>query len=136
MSNAFKDAVEAARRAADSGFEFDGSVEACEKLKEEVGELLEIFDIFSAKPDDVNRAEQAEELGDCLFVLANLARLEGHDPEACLRSATVKFNLRIGYFFEIAKRLRVQPETLTRQQRDTLWQLGKDLCEREQEGEG
>jgi len=39
-------------------------------------------------------ARLADELGDMLFVMANLARKLGLNPEACLAGANVKFTRR------------------------------------------
>jgi NTP pyrophosphatase (non-canonical NTP hydrolase) len=42
------------------------------------------------------RAKLAEEMGDVLFVVANLARKLDLDPEACLRAGCDKFERRFG----------------------------------------
>ncbi len=57
------------------------------KLDEEVAELR--AELPDAKPERL-----ADEVGDLLFVLANLARKLDLDPEACLRQANLKFHKR------------------------------------------
>ena len=57
---------------------------SCEKLDEEVAELR--AELPAADPERL-----ADEVGDLLFVLANLARKLELDPEDCLRRANGKF---------------------------------------------
>lgn len=71
-------------RAARIGFEWPDVAGVRAKLDEELAE-------FDAATDDAHRAE---EFGDVLFVLANLARRHGIDPEAALRAGNAKFERR------------------------------------------
>lgn len=71
-------------RAARVGFEWPDVAGVRAKLDEELAE-------FDEATDDTHRAE---ELGDVLFVLANLARRHGIDPEAALRAGNAKFERR------------------------------------------
>jgi len=71
-------------RAARVGFEWPDVSGVRAKLDEEIAE-------FDAAASD---AERAEEMGDVLFVLANLARRHGIDPEAALRAGNAKFERR------------------------------------------
>jgi ATP diphosphatase len=71
-------------RAARVGFEWPDIAGVRAKLDEELAE-------FDAAADAAHRAE---ELGDVLFVLANLARRHGIDPEAALRAGNAKFERR------------------------------------------
>jgi len=74
-------------RAARVGFDWPDAAAVLDKLDEEIGELR--AELPAADP-----ARLADELGDLLFVLANLARKLGLDPEACLRAANGKFARR------------------------------------------
>lgn len=74
-------------RAARVGFDWPDASAVLEKLDEEVAELR--AELPAADPDRL-----ADEVGDLLFVLANLARKLGLDPEACLRQANRKFTNR------------------------------------------
>lgn len=76
------------RRAARVGFDWPETRDALDKLDEELGELR-----AEIRSDD-SRDRLSEELGDCLFALAGLARRLGVDPEAALRGANARFERR------------------------------------------
>jgi ATP diphosphatase len=82
-------AAKLTRRAARVGFDWPDAASVLDKLEEECAELR--AELPSADP-----ARLADEVGDLLFVLANLARKLDLDPEACLRSANAKFARRFG----------------------------------------
>jgi ATP diphosphatase len=75
------------RRAARVGFDWPDAGAVLDKLDEEVAELR--AELPEADPDRLE-----DELGDMLFVLANLARKLKLDPEAALRRANAKFTRR------------------------------------------
>jgi phosphoribosyl-ATP pyrophosphohydrolase len=79
-------AVKLQKRAARVGFDWPSTDEVIDKIVEEAAELR-------AESDP---ARQFEEMGDLLFVMANLARHLGIDPEAALRAANAKFVRRFG----------------------------------------
>lgn len=83
-------AVKLQKRAARVGFDWPETTQVLDKIREECAELVE------AK-DDLTHAEVTEEMGDLLFVMANLARHLDVDPEAALRSANAKFTKRFEY---------------------------------------
>ena len=80
-------AVKLTRRAARVGFDWPDAAAVLDKLREEVAEL-------EAELPAADPARLADELGDMLFVLANLARKLALDPEACLHGANRKFTRR------------------------------------------
>jgi ATP diphosphatase len=81
-------------RAARVGFDWPDADAVLLKLDEELAELrAEFFE------GDADRLE--DELGDILFVVANLARKLHVDPEAALRRGNAKFTAR----FEAVERL-------------------------------
>ena len=82
-------AVKLQKRAARVGFDWPTTDEVLEKLREEMAELVEAR-------DSLTEVEVVEEMGDLLFVMANLARHMGVDPEAALRGANAKFQRRFG----------------------------------------
>jgi ATP diphosphatase len=82
------------KRAARVGFDWPDAETVLAKLDEEVLELR--AELAGA---DADRLE--DELGDMLFVLANLARKLKLEPEACLARANAKFTAR----FEAVERL-------------------------------
>ena len=79
-----------ARRAASVGFDWPTTAAVLEKADEELREVADA--INTAEP-----AAIAEEVGDLLFAVANLARHLGVDPEAALREANAKFSRRFAY---------------------------------------
>ncbi|HEX4260942.1 MAG TPA: nucleoside triphosphate pyrophosphohydrolase [Acetobacteraceae bacterium] len=76
-------------RAARVGFDWPDAGAVLDKLDEETAELR-------AELPQADPARLADELGDMLFVLANLARKLDLDPEACLQQANAKFIRRFG----------------------------------------
>jgi ATP diphosphatase len=84
-------AAKLTRRAARVGFDWPDAAAVLEKLDEETAELRAEL---AAPVQD--QARLADEVGDMLFVLANLARKLDLDPEACLRGANAKFERRFG----------------------------------------
>jgi MazG family protein len=80
-------AVKLQAKAAKIGFDWPNVVPVFAKLKEEIAEL-------EAAMASGAEADIAEEFGDMLFVLANLARHLQLDPEAALRAANAKFDRR------------------------------------------
>jgi MazG family protein len=78
------------KRAARINFDWPSSTEVLAKLDEELAELK------SAEASG-DRDHIAEEMGDILFVMANLARKLKVDPEDALRRANAKFTRRFQY---------------------------------------
>jgi ATP diphosphatase len=82
-------ALKLTARAARVGFDWATAAQVLEKLAEETAELQAELD--HPAPD---QARITDEYGDMLFVLANLGRKLGLDPEASLRQANGKFTRR------------------------------------------
>ena len=80
-------AIKLQNRAARVGFDWPATDQVLDKLREEAAELV-------AAKDSGDRAHMAEELGDLMFVMANLARHLDIDPEEALRGANAKFTRR------------------------------------------
>jgi ATP diphosphatase len=80
-------ALKLTRRAARVGFDWPDADSVLLKLDEEVTELR-------AELPGGDPARLGDELGDMLFVLANLGRKLGLNPEACLQAANAKFARR------------------------------------------
>jgi len=74
-------------RAARVGFDWPDAEAVLEKLDEEISEVR-------AELPQADPVRLADEVGDLLFVLANLARKLQLDPEECLRQANRKFARR------------------------------------------
>ena len=106
------------KRAARVGFDWPDPEAVFAKLDEEIAETREAL----AGNDP---AHIAEEIGDMLFVLANLARKAGVDPEAALRGANAKFERR---FRSIEASLAAQgkgPADSSLAEMETLWTAAK-----------
>ena len=80
-------AAKITNRAARVGFDWPDAEAVLDKLNEETAELR-------AELRDADPGRLKDEVGDMLFVLANLARKLNLDPEACLRHANDKFSRR------------------------------------------
>ena len=87
-----------------------------EKLQEEIGELEEAI---AAPLKD--QAHIAEELGDMLFVVANLCRKLSVDPEEALRNANAKFVKRFSGMEELARKLGQDFASLSLDEQEALW---------------
>ncbi len=106
------------KRAARVGFDWPQIGMVVDKIAEEARELAEARDTL---PQD----KIAEEMGDLLFVMANLARHLKVDPETALRAANAKFIRR---FADIEATLAMQgkrPEDSDLTEMDMLWNAAK-----------
>ncbi len=111
-------AVKLQKRAARVGFDWPDAGQVLDKIAEEARELVEARDAMG-------KAEVFEEFGDLLFVMANLARHLGVEPEAALRAANQKFIRR---FHGVEARLAAmgkRPEDSDLVEMDALWEAVK-----------
>jgi ATP diphosphatase len=119
-------ALKLQRRAARVGFDWIETVDILDKVEEEVGELrqeLPAAGLKAARGPAHDRI--ADELGDLLFALVNLARRLEVDPEGALAGANAKFDRR---FRRIESLLAVQgrtPVEATLDEMEALWQQAK-----------
>jgi ATP diphosphatase len=114
-------AVKLQDKAAKVGFDWPSLAPVFDKLKEELAELEQAvaFDAPAAQ------AEIAEEFGDLLFVVANVARHLKVDPEAALRSANQKFIRRFARIEELLAAQGRTPAQSTLAEMDRLWDRAK-----------
>jgi MazG family protein len=111
-------AAKLTKRAARVGFDWPSTDEVFDKLHEEVGELR-----AEIAAGDLDKAKG--EVGDLLFVVANLARKLGVEPEDALRSSNAKFVRRFGFIeAELAKAGKT-PEQSDLAEMDSLWNAAK-----------
>ena len=87
-------------KTAKAGFDWTSSLQALDKLEEEIRELREAA--ASGRETDAPHGVQ-EELGDVLFMAAKVAQMSGVDPEEALHCACDKFNRRFRYVEEHAE---------------------------------
>ncbi|MBL0947646.1 nucleoside triphosphate pyrophosphohydrolase [Brevundimonas sp.] len=111
-------AAKLTKRAARVGFDWPSTAEVFAKLDEEVAELkVEIATGSSERMKD--------EVGDLLFVVANLARKLGVEPEDALRGSNAKFVRRFAFIdAELAKDGRT-PDQSDLAEMDALWTAAK-----------
>ncbi len=104
------------RRAGRVGFDWPSPEPVLDKLDEEIGELKEAI----ARPER-DQAHVAEELGDMLFVVANLCRKLNVDPEEALRAANAKFVKRFSGMEELARSRGLDFASLSLDEQEALW---------------
>ncbi len=105
-------------RAARVGFDWPDAAAVLDKLDEEAAELR--AELTAAEPERL-----ADELGDLLFVLANLARKLDLDPETCLRRANAKFARRFGAVEQALADAGKTPADSTLPEMEVAWQAAK-----------
>lgn len=108
------------KRAARVGFDWKQLGPVIDKIEEELGELR-----AELTANTVDQTRLADELGDVLFAVANLARHCKVDPEAALRATNDKFERR---FRHIERRLAEagrKPADATLEEMEVLWQEAK-----------
>jgi ATP diphosphatase len=111
-------AAKLTKRAARVGFDWPSTDEVFDKLHEEVAELR--VEIASGDHDKARG-----ELGDLLFVIANLARKLDVEPEDALREANAKFVRRFAFIeAELARDGRT-PDQSDLAEMDALWNAAK-----------
>lgn len=106
------------KRAARVGFDWPDAADVLAKISEEAAELVEARDELSAE-------EQFEEFGDLMFVMANLGRHLGIEPEAALRAANAKFTSRFEGVEEKLRSMGKTPQDSTLCEMDALWDAVK-----------
>ncbi len=100
------------QRASQVGFDWPDISGVYAKLEEEIQELR------AAQ----TAAEQADELGDVLFVLVNVAKWLGVDAESALREANLKFTRRFQGVERLARQRGLELAQLSLAELNALWQ--------------
>lgn len=107
-------AVKLQNRAARVGFDWPETGMVLDKIVEETRELVEAR-------ESMGKDEIAEEFGDLLFVMANLARHLDLEPETVLRSANSKFTRRFNGVEKLLKEKGKSPGDSSLEEMDALW---------------
>ena len=105
-------------RAARVGFDWPDVGQVIDKLREELAEL-------EVEIEAGERAKAREELGDLLFVCANLARKLEVEPEDALRTANAKFERRFRFIEAVLARDGRLPAQSDLAEMDALWDAAK-----------
>ncbi len=106
------------QRAARVGFDWPDTGDVVAKIAEEANELVEARDNLG--PDEIE-----EEYGDLLFVMANLGRHLGVEPETALRKANAKFTRRFSAVETALAEAGKRPEDSDLAEMDALWDAVK-----------
>ncbi|MFC1908747.1 nucleoside triphosphate pyrophosphohydrolase [Chloroflexota bacterium] len=97
------------------GFDWEDTEGVIDKLTEEVRELREAD----------SQEEKANEFGDLLFTLVNIARREGIDSESALREANRRFYRRFSRMEEVCRHRGVKIGDLSFAEQNALWEEAK-----------
>ena len=117
-------AVKLQSRAARTGFDWPGPDPVIAKLHEEIEEVRVEF---ARGPVEDNRERLQDEIGDLLFVCANLARHAKVDVGTAMRQANLKFERRFRAMERLAEADGTPLPTLTLEQQDAYWDRAKRL---------
>jgi ATP diphosphatase len=117
-------AVKLQKRAATVGFDWPGPAPVIAKLHEEIEEVRVEFDAVAAGDADA-RDRLEDELGDVLFVVANLTRHAKVDFGAALRRANAKFERRFRRMEQYAAAEGQDLAQLDLDAQDALWNRAK-----------
>jgi ATP diphosphatase len=138
-------AVKLQDKAAAVGFDWPSLAPVFAKVREELAELEEVAPAADPRGEanqergvagpsrspargeapGPDRERVAEELGDLLFVMANVARHLGIEPEQALRGANAKFIRRFGKVEAKLSALGRTPAQSTLAEMDALWDEAK-----------
>jgi MazG family protein len=137
---ALLEAYQLTRRAARIGFDWETIAGVLEKLEEETTELRRELRASLRKKrrgraapyhpvrgatEEYPGAKLEEEVGDLLFVAANIARFLGLDPEIALKKANRKFRARFREMERLATRQGKRLAEVPRGELETLWEHAK-----------
>lgn len=111
-------ALKLQKRAARVGFDWPDVGHVIDKIAEEAAEVVQARDTLT-------HAEVTEEVGDLLFVMANLARHLHVDPEDALRRANAKFQRRFEAVEDALATRGKTPSQSDLAEMDALWDAAK-----------
>jgi nucleoside triphosphate diphosphatase len=119
-------ALKLQEKAASVGFDWNDARAVLAKIREEADEIESALALGQGKPDRL-----AEEIGDLMFAVVNLARHAGADPETALRAANAKFERRFAAIERALAERGKSPRQSTLTEMDALWDAAK-AAEREE----
>lgn len=111
-------AQQISRKAVSAGFEWETLDDVWAKVHEEIDEL---------KATEPGSPEAADEIGDVLFTVVNLARKQGIDAETALRGTCDKFRSRWSAMEEAAEAQGRTVSDLSLEEQEALWQRAKRI---------
>ncbi len=116
-------AVKLQRKAGEVGFDWDDPRHIIDKIREETDEVAAEMGAPGASASPA----LMEEIGDLLFVVANLARKVDVDPEQALRGANAKFTRRFGHIEQRLAECGRSPAQATLGEMEALWVEAKKI---------
>ncbi len=116
---ALKQAEKFQKRAARVGFDWPEAKQVLDKIEEELGEVK------AAMTEGAPVAKIADEIGDLLFAVVNLARKTGVDPGMALRGTTLKFERRFRRIEELLAAEGRSPGQASLEDMEALWVQAK-----------
>jgi tetrapyrrole methylase family protein/MazG family protein len=111
-------AMDISRKAAKAGFEWPNAPAVLDKVQEEIAELR-------AEIEANDKPRAAEEIGDLLFSLVNIARWLKIDPEESLRRMVDRFTARFRAMEQAAASDGRELKSLTPEEWDAYWNRAK-----------
>jgi len=111
-------ALDLQRKASTVGFDWNDPRAVLNKIREEADEI-------EAALDTGDKSHLAEEAGDLLFAVVNLARHVDASPEMALRGANAKFEKRFAYIERALAAKGRSLEEATLEEMDALWDEAK-----------
>jgi len=115
---ALERALKIQKRTASVGFDWDNLGPVMDKLKEEITEVENAI-------ADNNPSAIAEEIGDLMFALVNVARHVKVEPENALRNANRKFEIRFRFIEEQLAKENKHPRDVELDTLDEIWNQAK-----------
>jgi ATP diphosphatase len=100
------------------GFDWNDARAVLKKIREEIDEI-------ACEIERGDRKKAADEIGDLLFAVVNLARHLAVDPEAAVRGANLKFERRFAAIERALARRGKTPSASTLEEMDALWNRAK-----------
>lgn len=111
-------ALKLQQKAGKVGFDWNDPLAVLSKIREEAAEI-------EAEIEGGDHARAAEEVGDLLFAVVNLARHLDVDPEAALQAANLKFAKRFAFIEEALAARGKTPSEASLAEMDALWDEAK-----------
>ncbi len=111
------------KKASKVGFDWPDTTGIAEKIDEELAEVRE--ELEKHQVGQAASPELQAEIGDLLFIVTNLARKLGVDPEVALEGTNQKFLHRFAQIEKGLKADKITLEDATIEQMDTFWNAAK-----------
>ncbi|MCK5310683.1 MAG: nucleoside triphosphate pyrophosphohydrolase [Desulfobacteraceae bacterium] len=106
-----------------AGFDWDSIDEIMDKVREEFNEFEEVV-------HTENKAAIADEFGDILFTLVNVARSAGIHAETALAGSIDKFERRYRYMEKLIKEQGLDLKNISNKEKEKLWGKAKDVYDK------